>query len=100
MFDYFINCSGYVHHVYHEDTQTKVIYGHCQSVDLDLHSSSQVPLKYDYFLTCNISDTISAITFELGMAVKLWMPYILMLVSKTLILIKGHSGSAKANNQR
>ena len=31
-------------------------FDHCQSNDLDLHSRSQVRLKRDYFLTCNISD--------------------------------------------
>ena len=30
--------------------------------DLDLHSKSQVRLKLDYFLTCNISDNIQAMT--------------------------------------
>ena len=34
------------------------IYDHCQSDDLDLDSMSQVRLKVDYFLTCNISDNI------------------------------------------
>ena len=39
-------------------------------------------------------------TFKLGMTVDLWMPYLLMLVSMTLTLMQGHSGSAKAKNQR
>ena len=34
------------------------------------------------------------------MTVDLWMPYILMLVSMTLTLMQGHSGSAEAKNQR
>ena len=35
-----------------------IMYGHCQSVDLDLCSRSQVHLKLEYFLTCDISDNI------------------------------------------
>ena len=34
------------------------------------------------------------------MMVVLWMPYMLMLILMTLTLIQGHSGSAKAKNQR
>ena len=34
------------------------------------------------------------------MTVYLWMPYMLMLVSITLTMMQGHSGSAKAKNQR
>ena len=34
------------------------------------------------------------------MTVDLWMPYMLMLVSITLTLMQGHSGSAMAKNQR
>ena len=37
-------------------------------------------------------------TFKLGMMVDLWMPY--MPVSMTLTLMQCHSGSAKANDQR
>ena len=33
-------------------------YDHCQSDDLDLHTRSQVRLKRDYVLTCNVSDNI------------------------------------------
>ena len=35
------------------------------------------------FLTCNISDNIVAITFKLGMAVDLWMSYMLMLDARS-----------------
>ena len=35
--------------------------------------------------------------FNLGMTVNLYMAYMLMLVSMTLTLMQGHSGSAKAN---
>ena len=51
-------------------------------------------LKLDYFLTFN-RIIISAITFKLGMTVDIWMPY--MLVSMTLTLMQGHRGLAKAN---
>ena len=64
--------------------------------DLDCHSRSQMRLKDNYFLTCNMSDNISAIPFKLGITVDVWMPYMLMLVSMTLALMQGHSGSAKA----
>ena len=78
---------------------TKGKYDDCQSEDSDLHSRSQVRLKLDYCLTCYILDNILAITFKLGVTVDLWMPYMLMLVSKTLTLMQGYSGSAKAKNQ-
>ena len=69
MFDYFRNYSNNAH------SQTKGLYDHCQYDDLDLHSDSQVRLKRDNFLTCNLSDSISAIiTFKHGMTVDLWMP--------------------------
>ena len=71
-----------------------------QSDDLDLHSWSQVHLELDYFLTCNILDYIYTITFKLGMTVDLWVPYMLMLVSITLTLMQGRSGSAMAKIQR
>ena len=67
----------------------KVYYGHCQCIDLDLHSRSQVRLKLDYFLTC--TDNIYAITFKLCMKVDLWMPCISM-----LMLVHGRNGSEKA----
>ena len=74
----------------------KVHYDHCQSNDLDLHLRSQVHIKLYYFLSCNISD--NAITFKLGMTVDLWMPYMLVLITLTLML--RHSGLAKAKSQR
>ena len=56
MFDYFRNNSSNAHQVSCADSPSKGLYDHCQSVDLDLHARSQVSLKRDYFLTCNISD--------------------------------------------
>ena len=41
-----------------EDSPTKGLNDHCQSDDRDFNSRSQVCLKRDYFLTCNISDNI------------------------------------------
>ena len=55
---YFRNYSSNAHQVYCEDSRTKDLYDHCQSDDLDLHSRSQVHLKFDYLLTWNISDNI------------------------------------------
>ena len=75
MFDYFRNYSTNVHQVYCEYSPTKGLYGHFQSDDLDLQSRSQMRLKFDYFLTSNISDNIYAITFKLCMTINLWMPY-------------------------
>ena len=65
-----------------------------------IHSRSQLRLKFDYFLTCNISDNTKAITFKFGMPVDVWMPYMLVLVLMTLTLIQRHSGSGKAKSQR
>ena len=48
----------------------------------------------------NISDNISSMAFKLGMAVDLCMTYMSMLVSMTLTLTQGHTGSAKAKYQR
>ena len=42
--------------------------------DLDFRSRSQLRLKPDYFVTCNISDNTFAITFLLGVTVDLWTP--------------------------
>ena len=67
----------------------------CQYDQRDLESRSLVRIKFDYFLTCNISDNIYAITFTLDMMVDIGVVYMLMLV---LITLKhGHSGSTKAN---
>ena len=41
-----------------EDSPTTGLYEHGQSDDVDLHSRSQVRLKLDYSLTCNILDNI------------------------------------------
>ena len=45
---------------------------------------TDMSLKLYYYLTCNISDNIYAITFKLGMTVDLNMAYMLMLVSNHL----------------
>ena len=60
MFDYLRNCSSNAHDVCCEDSPSKGLrlYDHCQSEDLDLHSRSQLRLKLDYVLTCNMSDNI------------------------------------------
>ena len=74
-----------------------------KSDDLALHSRSQLRLKRDKCLTCiiipaiMISDNIQAMVFKRGMTVDVCMAYImLMLVSMILVLMHGHSGSAKA----
>ena len=46
---------------------------------------SQVRLKRNHFLTCNTSDTISALTFKLGMTVDLWMALDLTLTLNTFV---------------
>ena len=76
MFDYFGNCSCNVHQVCCEDSPTIGLYDFCHTDDLDLHSRSQVFLKLDYFLTCNISGNIKAIAFRLGMTVDFCIAYI------------------------
>ena len=97
MFDFFINCSSNPHHVCRDDhSPTKGLYGRCQSDDFDLPSRSQVRLKLQYFLTCHLCDNIEAITFKLGMLLDVWMPFSPILVSMTLTLMQGHSGSVKA----
>ena len=72
MCDDFRNYSSNAHQDCSEDSPTKGFNY------LDLHSRSQVCIKLDHFLTCNVSDTISAIciTFKLGMMVDLCMAYI------------------------
>ena len=86
-----------------EDTPTKVLYDGCHSVDLDLHTRSQMRLKLDYFLTCNIANNIYAITFTLGMAVELSMPHYaharsddLDLDAKSLLVGKGNKSALHA----
>ena len=55
MFDSFRNCSGNADHVCCEDSRpTNGLSDHCQSEDFDLHSRSQVRLKLDNLLICNI----------------------------------------------
>ena len=93
MFDYFKNRSSNDRQVFCEDSPTKGLYDHCQSDDLDLRSRSQVRLKRDYFLICNISDNISAIIFKRGMTVDLLVPYMPMLVSINLTVMQGHRGN-------
>ena len=58
MFDYFKNYSSNAHQVYCEDSPNKGLNDHCQSDDIDIHTRSQVRLKREYFLICNISDNI------------------------------------------
>ena len=94
MFDYSRNYSSKSHHVCCEDNPTNGLYDHCQSSDdLDLQSRSQVRLKHDFFLTFNISGKLD-MTVDI-----LCMVYLLMLVTMTLTLKQGHSGSAKDKNQ-
>ena len=58
MFDYFRNYSSNAHQVCCVDNLTSGLHDHCQSDELDLHFSSQVHLKLDYFLTYIILDNI------------------------------------------
>ena len=73
--NHFRNYASNAHQLSCEDSPTTGLYDHYQSDDLDLHSRPQVRLKLDYFLTCNILDNISAVTFKCSMALDLWMPY-------------------------
>ena len=84
--DYLRNYSSNAHQVCCEDSPIKGLYDYCQSDDIDLHSRSQVCLKLDYFLTCNVLDNIYTITFKLCMMVDLCMAYMLILVLMTLNL--------------
>ena len=105
MFNYFRNCSSNAHKGYCEDSPTKGLYDYCQSDDdLDLHSRSQVRLSLEYVLACTISDNY------LSYDIQTWHDGILLdailknifsarLVSITLTLMQGHSGSAKENNK-
>ena len=68
----------------------------CQSDDLDIYSSSQVHLKLDYFLTCNISDNMLADIQPWHDGRPIHGIYMPKLVAMTLTLIQGHIGSAKA----
>ena len=54
----FKNYSSNDHHLCGEDSPIKGLHDHCHSDDLALYSRSQVRLKLDYLLTCNISDNI------------------------------------------
>ena len=58
MFNYFKNYSSNDHQLCCADSLSKGLYDHCQSDDLDLRSRSQVCLKLDCFLNCNITDNI------------------------------------------
>ena len=98
---YLKNNSSYDHQPCCENSPTKGRYDHFQSGDLDLHSRSQVRLRLDYFLTWNISDNIDAITFIHDVRQTYGCLIImLILMSMTLPLMQGHSGSAKAKNHR
>ena len=72
MFDDVRNCSSNAHQVCFEDGPTKG--DHCQSDNLGFHSRSQVRLKLDYFLTCNISDNITFLRYY----IQTWHAGILM----------------------
>ena len=80
-------------------------YDHCLSDDLDLHPRSRVRLKLDYFSTCDNSDNVLSYYIQtwhdsrLMNAIIICLYYV-MLVSMTLTLMQGHSGSANAKNQR
>ena len=100
MFDYVINYSSNAHQVSREHSPTKGLYNHCQTDDIDLQSKSQVRMKHDYILLAISRTMLKAIAFKPGMTVDLLTPYMLILVSMTLTLMQGHSGSAKAKNQR
>ena len=93
MFDYFRKFSS----------RLKVYLICSLSDELDLHARSQLRLKVDkcfnLYFNSNISDNISAMAFKLGMKVDLCMGYILMVMSMTLTLIQGHSGSAEGKIQ-
>ena len=106
MFDYFRNCSSYAHHICCEDSLTKGLYNFFSVRYLVLHSRSPTAfqtwqmLNLDY--NSHILDSTQAMASKLGMTVDLGVVYItlshymLMLVSMTLLLMQGHSGSAKA----
>ena len=91
MFDYFRNYSSNAHRICCEDRPTKVYMTTASPLAVTCIEGHKC-----YFLTCNISDNIQAITFKLGMVVDLHMVYVLMVVSMTLTLMQGHSGSVKA----
>ena len=98
MFGCFRNYSNDAHHVCCEDSPTKGLYGHCLTDDLDLRSRTSA---YQTWLLFNLQ----YLGQYLSSYIQTWndgrqMLYMLMLVSMTLALLQGHSGSAKANNQR
>ena len=79
MFDNFRNFSGNVHQVCSSTTGLCIII-FAQSDDIALHSRSQLRLKLDTFYlyyNSNISDSIQAMAFKLGMTVDLCMAYVI-----------------------
>ena len=54
VFDYFKKVPSNAHQVYCEGSLTSGLYNRCQSNDLDLHSRSQLRLKFDTLLICSL----------------------------------------------
>ena len=104
MCDYFRNCSRNANQVCCEDGPTKDLYNlfsvrwPCYSPKVT--TASQTWQMFNLYYNSNILGSISAMAFKLGMSVDWRMAYMLMLVSMTLPLMQGHSGLAKAKDQR
>ena len=77
MFDYFRKFSSNADHVCCTDSPTKGLYNLFDY--LDVHSRSQLRLKFDkcfnLYFNSNISENISAIAFKLGTKVDLCVGY-------------------------
>ena len=82
---YFRNCSSNALHVCCADSLTDGLYDHCQSDDLEYHWRSQLRIKLDYFLTCNIVDNIKLLHSRLAWTVDLCMALKLTLILKTFV---------------
>ena len=103
MFDYFRNYSSNAHHICCKDSPTKGLYDHCQSVDLDLHSRSELHPKLDYFFNLQYIGQYLRYyiqTWHDGRHMDVQCMSMLVWVTLTLNLMQGHSGLAKAKNQR
>ena len=103
MFHYFRNCSSNPNHVCCGDSPTKGVYNlfsdRLPCSWLKVTTAFQTWQMFNLYHNSHISDSIVALAFTLGMTVDLCMSYLLMLVSMTLTLMQGHSGSAKAKIQ-
>ena len=81
----------------------KVYIKNFQFDDLAFHTRSQWRLKLDKFLTCTINaiyqTVFKAIIFTLGIALDYCRVCMLMLMSRTLTLMKGHNGLAEEQIQ-